>query len=65
MKTLYLCTGSVNHYASAGIARREAVLRLVWATDPDEAKALMRAAIGPDLFDVDCTPALGTPQETS
>lgn len=63
MKTLYLCTGTLQHYVHSGVARNEIVMRLVWADDAEGADDLMRAAFGPDLFGVDCTPALGTPTQ--
>jgi hypothetical protein len=63
MKTLYLCIGTVNHHDGVGIARREIVMRLVWASAAEEASGLMRAAYGIDLSGVTCTPALGTPTQ--
>lgn len=57
MKTLYLCT--FRRWASD-----TTYTRLVWAVDERDADRILREAHEfLNLYEVDCTPALGTPQE--
>lgn len=64
MKTLYLCTAKLRRYSYLGEPAEDTVLRLVWAASSDEASHTFRNAYARDeVFDVDCTPALGTPTQ--